>query len=97
MGREYTSQEESAIVSKVIIVEIETSFSNHIYELMGNLYLQLAGGAIGVRLTGEVARIIMDRWAKDVRASLSRSKLEVYHLSKYVDEVDVATSLIPKG
>ena len=61
------------------------------------MYLQESGGPIGARLTGGVARIIMDRWARDIRASLSRNKIEIYLLSKYVDTVNIAISLISKG
>ena len=46
---------------------------------------------------GEMACIIMDRWAKDVRANLSRNSKEIYLLSKYLDDVDIATSKFPKG
>ena len=46
---------------------------------------------------GEVARIIMDRWAQDSKATLSRTKVEVYMLAKYVDDVNVAIGIIQKG
>ena len=36
---------------------------NHIYMFDGQAYLQTKGGAIGLRLTGLVARVVMDRWA----------------------------------
>ena len=61
IGREYTDREGKILVAKVIMVAIETSFGEHIYEFGGELYKQLEGGAIGVRLTGEVAKLIMDR------------------------------------
>ena len=32
-----------------------------------------------------------------VKATLARSKVEVYMLAKYVDDVDVAMSVIKKG
>ena len=79
------------------MIGIETSFGEHVYEFNWELYKQLEGGAIGVRLTGEVAKIIMDRWAMDMEASLKDSKVEVFLLCKYVDDVNLATSIIPLG
>ena len=95
MGREYTDREGKVLVAKVIMVAIETSFGEHIYEFGGELYKQLEGGAIGVRLTGEVAKLIMDRWADDMGACLRASKVEVYMLCKYVDDINLATQIIP--
>ena len=97
MPREYSKKEGKVLVAKAIMIGIETSFSEHIYEFNGDLYKQLEGGAIGVRLTGEVARVIMDRWATDMDACLRASKVEVYLLCKYVDDINLATSLIPAG
>ena len=79
------------------MIGIETSFGEHIYEFNGELYKQMEGGAIGVRLTGEVAKIIMDRWAWDMEASLRASKVEIFLFCKYVDDVNLATSIIPLG
>ena len=79
------------------MIGVETSFGEHIYEFMDDLYKQLEGGAIGVRLIGEVAKVIMDRWAADMNACLRASKIEVFLLCKYVDDINLATSLIPAG
>ena len=74
------------------MIGIETSFSEHIYEFKGELYKQQEGGAIGVRLTGEVAKVIMDRWASDMEACLRASKVEIFMLCKYVDDINLATT-----
>ena len=97
LPREYTQEEERVLTAKAIMMALEASFSNHIYEFQGELYLQLEGATIGVRLTGEVARLVMDSWAQEIRSSLKRSKLELYLLSKYVDDVSIVSDIIPKG
>ena len=48
-------------------------------------------------MTGEVAKLIMDRWADDMGACLRASKVEVYMLCKYVDDINLATQVIPTG
>ena len=40
------------------------------------LYQQLVGGAIGSRLTGVVARVVMDRWDRLLRASLNQNQVK---------------------
>ena len=67
------------------------------YEYKFHLYSQLKGGAIGILLTGEVARLLMDRWSQELRTSLSRSSVELYLLGKYIDNVDIAAGLIEEG
>ena len=61
--REYNENEKISVLAKVFEVGIRTTFLNHIYMFKNELYHQQAGGAIGLRLTGVVARILMDRWA----------------------------------
>ena len=39
----------------------------------------------------------MDRWAKDMKLCLEASKVEIYMLCKYVDDVSLSASLISKG
>ena len=97
LGREYTSGEQRVLIAKCIMIGIETSFGEHIYEFNVELYKQTEGGAIGVRLTGEVAKIIMDCWAQDMEACLRASKIEIYILCKYVDDINLATHIIPLG
>ena len=47
---------------KVIEVLVSTTFANHIYSYKNQLFKQLKGGALGLRLTGIVALIVMDRY-----------------------------------
>ena len=60
-------------------------------------YRQKAGGAIGLRLTGVVARIVMDRWAREFLVTLGRAGMDVHMLRKYVDDVNLLLSLVEKG
>ena len=54
-------------------------------------------GAIGLRLTGVVARIVMDRWARLLKEALEKAEVPVHMLEKYVDDVNLVTSLIEPG
>ena len=48
-------------------------------------------------MTGVVARIVMDKWEKLMKESLAKNLVEIYLFGKYVDDVNLATSLIAKG
>ena len=76
---------------------IRTTFGNHIYLYRNTLYRQMRGGPIGLRLTGVVARIVMDHWAKLFLSTLACNGIKVYLFKKYVDDVNLALSLARPG
>ena len=60
MREPISRQERKQVFGKVLEVAIKAMFSNHIYTYKNELYRQNNGGAIGLRLTGVIARIVMD-------------------------------------
>ena len=69
-------------------------FENFNYKFGGNTYQQASGGPIGARVTMAAARLVMQDWGFQVRATLELAKMEVAMLSGYVDDVRKgATSL----
>ena len=93
----YTEEEQKVLLSKVVQVALEATFSNHIYQYQNNLYRQSKGGGIGARITGVVARVVMDLWMDLIQQNLKENGIKIYLLTKYVDGINVATSLISKG
>ena len=57
----------------------------------------MRGGAIGLRLTGVVARIVMDSWERRFLNTLAKAEIKVYLMRKYVDDVNLATGLLERG
>ena len=76
---------------------LEANFSNHIYQCQNSLYRQSKGGGIGARITGVVARVVMDLWMDLISTHLEENGITIYLLTKYVDDINIASSLIPKG
>ena len=95
--RSYTKEEKRKMISKVIKISLMECFRNHIYQARNVLYRQIVGGGIGARVTGVVARILMDVWADLLNSILENNDVIIYLLAKYVDDVNIATSPIPKG
>ena len=63
----------------------------------GQAYLQSEGGAIGLQLTGVVARIIMDRWSGTMRRRMMINHLECFLMTKYVDDMYIFPQGFKKG
>ena len=95
--RQYTIEEKRLIISKVILVATEIALGHHIYQCQNLLYRQLRGGGIGARLTGIIARLIMDVWMDRMTEILQQNKVEIYLMVKYVDDINIATDLIKDG
>jgi hypothetical protein len=53
--------QKSELMGKVLEICIHEIMGNQMYIFDGQAYLQTEGGAIGLRLTGLVARVTMDR------------------------------------
>ena len=95
--REYSTKEKRRIIAKVLETAIRTTFKNHIYAFKNRTYQQVSGGVIGLRLTGVVARILMDEWADRLEDLLGRNGIKVRMIKKYVDDVNVVTDCLPRG
>ena len=76
---------------------LEICFKNHIYQCENFLYCQEIGGGIGARVTGVVARVLMDVWADKMASCLELNGILMYIMVKYVDDINTALQVIPKG
>ena len=56
-----TDKQKAELMGKVLEICIREIMKNHIFIFDGQAYLQTEGGVIGLRLTGIVARVVMDR------------------------------------
>ena len=59
-----TDAGKKTVMAKVIELAIMAVMNNHYYQFGGRYLKQGTGGAIGLRLTGLVCRIVMDRWVR---------------------------------
>ena len=50
-----------------------------------------------MRLTGVIARIVMDKWAEKFRKTMKEGKVEEFLLEKYVDDVNIVTQILEEG
>ena len=104
-----TSELKRIIVANVIEQMMIETFKTHVYEWEGKLYLQMAGGPIGLRSSGPVARILMDFWIselleiaekcnnKHTENPVNFGKFAILLATKYVDDVFVALERFKPG
>ena len=92
-----TREEKKKLFGKVLEVLVKTTFANHIYSYRNKLYKQMNGGAIGLRLTGVVARLVMDKWAQLFMERMTQAEIIVYLIKKYVDDVNICMEMIEPG
>ena len=76
---------------------IEMVMSSHFYRVGDRIYRQRKGGAIGMRLTGVVARCYMLWWDKKLSAKLVEAGVRERMRSRYVDDGNMYAERVEKG
>ncbi len=85
------------ILAKVIEIVIREIMKNHIYKFANKIYKQRNGGRIGLRATGVVAQIVVNRWKRRVILKLAECLIALYMISKYVDDVNLVLEKVKRG
>ena len=94
---EVTEIEKKKLVALAIKLGVIEIMGNHMYEFGGKTFVQTDGGSIGLRMTGSVARIVMDRWASKMQAKLENNKVKTYLFAKYVDDLNIYVEAVNLG
>ena len=96
-------------MAAVLAMMVKATFQTHIYECEGEIYQQIEGCPTGLRPSGPISRLFMDRWVKDLRRVEAESKelqrinpimfcqMNMKLLKKYVDDVLFGGDEIPQG
>ena len=97
-----TAPQKKRLLGCILQQMIKVIFTTHIYEFDGQLYLQLAGGPMGLRSSGPLSRIFMDKWMEDMEEMailnpVKYERLKVHDKSKYVDDVQVFLDALKPG
>ena len=83
----FTEEEKKIIMGHVVETMVMATFKNHFYKWDGQVRRQKKGAAMGVRASGSLARVCMDRWIRLFREKLEGYGMIVKLLKKYVDDV----------
>ena len=75
------------MITEAIKIVLEVLMKNHIYEFKEELRKQKEGGAIGIDLTGELAKIYMTWWDKELLKKLREVGIDPILYKRYVDDI----------
>ena len=85
------------IAAAVIECSIIITMTTHIYEFNGVLYLQCAGGAIGLRLTAALANLVIAFYDQTLETLLKREGISLNLKFRFVDDSRVGLRPIRAG
>ena len=100
---------EDAETRLMIGLALETAvlsvMKGHMYEFAGEVRKQLNGGPIGLRISGSLARLVMNHWTKNVRSIINNACNEIpimagvglHCIKVYVDDTNIVCDVLPSG
>ena len=89
--QEPNQQQRKIMLARLIRRSVEFVWKNHLYQFDNKVYRQLLGGAIGLRLTQVVARIIMNRWDQLFNNKMAKEgRWDMRMYKRYVDDANLA-------
>ena len=60
------------------------------YQFGGKYNTRREGRAIGLRLTGVIAKVAMHRWCRRMNDLMDEELMKIYIFTKYVDDIQIA-------
>ena len=78
--------EKRMIIATAMEIGVNVAMSTHVYVFCGRLYLQWAGGPIGLRITACLAALIMKLWDIAWLTLLDREEIDLVDYFRYVDD-----------
>ena len=92
-----TDTEIKLLAAKVVEIGVMTVMRNHIYRWQDEYWLQTTGVPTGLRLSGIVGRITMDKWRISMLGLMNEHNMVNYLNEKYVDDCEVVTENLAPG
>lgn len=72
MRRDMMKEEKKKVIRKVVEIGVRTAMHNNIYKYGGIVWVQAEGGAIGLWLTGVVAKVAT-RWEREFKKKVDEN------------------------
>ena len=77
---------EKEIIVTAVSIAIKAVIKNHIFTFEGNYYKQKSGAAIGVKVAGEVCKLFLVAWDRQLKRNLTLNNISYCLYSRYVDD-----------
>ena len=85
------------MLREAMVIVLTVIMKNHVYNLNNILRRQKEGGAIGMDITGELAKVFMVWWDKEILKRMRSSAMDPALYKRYVDDINVAIDQVPEG
>jgi hypothetical protein len=96
-NRKPTQQEIKKLLGIMVETAIMVIMNNHYYILGDTIRRQTKGGAIGLRMTGILAKLFMEEFDKIFKHKLYEACILVYLYSRYIDDINSVFNRLPSG
>ena len=104
-AREPTTEEIRVMMGLALETAVLAVMENHMYRYNNTVRKQKDGGPIGLRISGALARLVMMRWANDLKSVVTQAKQDIPEMSNYkihllkiyVDDTNIVCNALPPG
>jgi hypothetical protein len=84
---EYTENEKRIILATIVQIGVLVIMNTHLYSFDGKIFIQQAGGPIGLRATCAVARVTMNEWDARWLETMERNNVDIKKGERYMDDI----------
>ena len=87
-------QDEKKMMAEALKIVIKMIMKNHVYSCNNQTKKQKEGGPIGLELTGELAKVMMNWWDNQfINKIKEEENLEIEMYKRYVDDIDLVLKM----
>ena len=79
-------RQQQKMLALAVAHAVQTAMSHHTYMVADDIYQQMAGGSIGLELTGAVSRPFMLRWDCLYKMQVIKAGIAMTMYERYVDD-----------
>ena len=90
-------QQKETMIKEALRIAITVVMKNHTYEFNQEIRRQVEGGAIGMDLTGTVAKIYMKWWDRQLTNKVNAIGLQIELYERYVDDINIGMKAVEVG
>ena len=78
-------------MAEALNIVIKVIMKNHVYECNNETKKQKEGGPIGLELTGELAKVLMNWWDEQLKKKIKEQEdLKIAMYKRYIDDINLA-------
>ena len=85
------------MLGKALEIGVKAVMQNNVYRFADEIRVQEKGGAIGVKMTGDLAKAVMVPWDKQFVEKLARLEIRRKLYTRYIDDQNIVVEELEPG